>query len=146
MKKTIFMLACSLLLLSCSKDEGTPNPNLEVNYTNLAGRWYFKETIRENGTVVPYTNLCPTSRDYIEIFSVPTAINNHLSNIHCQQIDQHQKNFLVFYETSLSLHTSGGEIPDCTVVKLTTGELHLQYKDYINPPSYEIKILVLTKI
>ncbi|MGL2963672.1 hypothetical protein ACSVH2_07620 [Flavobacterium sp. RSB2_4_14] len=65
MKKIITLFAV-VFLLSCSKDDdGTK----AVTFQNLTGQWKFKSIVRANGTVIPYTGLCPTQTDYIEIFS-----------------------------------------------------------------------------
>jgi hypothetical protein len=71
MKKTILILTIltSFLFTSCSKSDDDPNAeyNVEVKASNLFGTWYSKETIKSNGTVIPYVNACTTKRDNITL-------------------------------------------------------------------------------
>lgn len=64
--KNIVTLLALVLLLSCSKDEDGSKP---VTFQNLAGQWKIKSIIKADGSVIPYTGLCPSQTDYIEIFA-----------------------------------------------------------------------------
>lgn len=143
MKKAIILLALTLSLISCSSDDSTPDPNLKLTYENLAGKWYFKETIMGNGSIVPYTNYCPTNLDYVEFF-VNGKINDHIYDTNCFFTYHANNNLNLYVETNGLSSVGGGEIPNSIVVKFTQNELHLQYEAVL-APGYETRVLVLTR-
>jgi hypothetical protein len=143
MKKAILLLIALTTLISCSKDDdNNPNGNLEVNLKNLSGRWYTKQTILPNGSVIPYTAACPTKRDFVEIFE-NGFINKATYEVDCATFAS-PNNVLIFNQAEKMLATQGGEIPHSKVTKLTANELNLEFNAILEFGT-EKRTLVFTK-
>lgn len=143
MKKTIILITLTLSLLSCNKEDSTPNPNLTLSYANLAGKWYLKEEVMANGTVVPHENKCTVMRDYIEFIN-NGYINSRSYTYNCTYVPHTNEDYYVYAETN-SLSTYGLDIPSGIVTKFTNEELRLQYDYDLSSQAIDLRTLVLTK-
>ena len=143
MKKAFILLAISLSLLSCSSDDEKVSSDLELSYTNLAGKWLYKEVIMGDGTIVPHVNDCAETLDFIEFFSWG-VVNSRDYNYECTY-SGHADNEYYIYPGN-RMETFGGDFPDCLVTKFTNEELHLQYEIDLGPEyETETKTLILLR-
>lgn len=142
MKKVIILFTITLSLVSCSSDESTSNPNLDLTRENLTGVWYFKEYIMADGSIDPYENSCATLRSYVEFFSNGTLSKREYSPV-CTYTFFGPTHCYIEIETN-HMWAEGSEIPDGIVVKFTANELHIKY-DVNLAPGTETRTLVLTK-
>jgi len=141
MKKTIILFAISLSLLSCSSDDRSPDSNLEVSYANLAGKWYYKEVIMGDGSIVPRVSSCPTTPDFIEFFSWGMVYaQNYYQD--CTFMGGPNEEYYIF--PGNRMETFGGDFPDCIVTKFTNEELHMQYEVDLAPGT-ETRTLILLR-
>lgn len=133
MKKIIQLLLFSFLLISCNKDEDDPNAeyDVEAKADNLMGTWYDKETIRADGSVVAYTNLCASKRDNLTLWpNIKADYHHYLAN--CEEGG--------FLNISYSFENVGpnmtigslgflGIIPKRQIVRLTNKRLIVRYDE-----------------
>lgn len=144
MKKAIILLALTMSLMSCSKDDSsTKDTNLSLTYPNLAGKWYFKETIKADGTIVPYTSACIANPDHIEFFEYG-FVNEYIRNNMCALYSSGADSELYYNNETKRLWSAGSEIPDSKVIKFTQHELQLQYQ-HVLAPGFETRVLVYTR-
>ena len=143
MKKTIILVILTVCLLSCSKDEGTPNPNLELNFTNLLGKWYLKEEIQADGTIEPHTSYCVTQRDYVEFF-VNGYIDERKYYSNCQTGSDGKYKYYIDNETKI-FYSYSTYLPDGKIIKFTNEEIHLQFDYDATPVIENLKTLILTR-
>lgn len=78
-----YCLAFLLLsLLSCSSDD---DGSLTINYQNMMGKWNLKSIEQTDGTIVTYSSLCATEKDYIE-FTLTGAMRTNRFFADCETI------------------------------------------------------------
>ena len=121
MEKTILILATLILFSACSKDD-EKSDTVEVKHENLWGTWYFSKVIQPDGTIVPYTHLCPTQRDYITVTTLNKIILS-TNNTVCTNYTN--------YDCS-SFGLTGNELHGCNskfdgFVSLTTSTFRIDY-------------------
>lgn len=121
MKKTILILLTLILFSGCSKDDEKSDA-VEVKYENLWGTWYFSKVIQPDGTIVPYTHLCSTQRDYITITTLRKVILSSNNTICVNHTD---------YDCS-SFGLTGNELYSCNskfdgLVSLTSSTFRIDY-------------------
>jgi hypothetical protein len=80
MKKIILVTALLGLVLSCNKDNDKSD-TLDASPQNLRGFWYIDKVIKADGSIEPYTHLCPTNRDRVEYYNF--GVRNYIFYDNC---------------------------------------------------------------
>ncbi len=133
MRKIVFLFCVLCFSVSCNKDEEDPNAeyDVEAKAGNLMGTWYDKETIKADGSVVTYTNLCTSKRDNLTLRTdIKADLHRYLAN--CDEGGF--LNVSYSFENVTPNMTVGalgfsGVIPKRQIVRLTNKRLIVRYDE-----------------
>jgi hypothetical protein len=141
MKKIIFTLAIFSILTACSKNDEATEKVYENDYFNMLGKWYFKETIKSDGSKIVYNNRCSSERDYW-IFNSNFTSKQYTHDNNCIRYSDVVD---VDYWPVEKKFTSLGFGETYYITKITETVLNLSYIDMENTPYANNRIYVLTR-
>ncbi|WP_313804284.1 hypothetical protein [Flavobacterium sp.] len=127
MKIKFFLLSISaLFLMACNSDDNQNAQQLEINETNLLGKWYLKGGTANGGPFENYDNECPTHRDYQE-FLLDDDLIFHGANYQCADDIETSKWYLSGNELTVFSYLEGQmDYQDTFLIEsITTEELIL---------------------
>jgi hypothetical protein len=147
MKKTFLsVIIIALLSISCSKSGNDEDKQLELSYSNLQGKWYYKEFIKTDGSATPYKKVsCPANRDYVE-FMISQKIVSSIFYDNCVA-NGSEGCSKFFFDNGTKKMFGCNNYFDGTVTNFTSSTLRIDYTD----PQVElngstpIKAMVLTR-
>lgn len=148
MKKIILILITIVVLFtSCSKSEDdNGEKDLVIKYENMRGKWFFKETIKADGSKIPYPHPCPNNRDYIDFLQGPNfKFYDHTYSCDNPNIEIGDYQYLVGNIVSFGSTASPMPSGSCNVIRITNLQINIEFSQFLNTGGDEKRIIVLTR-
>lgn len=136
----------AIIIASCSKDDEDKSGQIPVNHENIAGVWYLKGFIKENGTVVNHRNFCNAKRDSIIFYKSNNM--NFFTNYGCSlKKESACSNFILDKPNNRISYCN--EMFNGLISKLTDKEMQIDYDapidlEYIGDPK-DCKSMILSR-
>lgn len=148
MKKVLLTtgIILAIILASCSKDDEDNSGKIPVTHENIAGLWYVKSFIKENGTVVIHKNYCNAKRDSILFYNSNRM--NFFTHYGCQvKLEVGCAQFIL--DKSNNRISYCNEMFNGFISKLTDKEMQIDYDapldlEYIGDPK-DCKSMILSR-
>lgn len=136
------LLVIAIFIFSCSKKDDSTEQMLDFTYKNMLGKWYYKETIKDDGTILPYQNDCISKKDNW-VFEGGWITYMVSFNSLCEESTDYKT---VEFSSSEYKLSSISFREKYYLKKLTKNEMHFQY-EYINPIGLatDQRVLVLSR-
>ncbi|MDI9257873.1 hypothetical protein [Flavobacterium sedimenticola] len=147
MKKTILIFAFTGIVFSSCSGEGGEN-NLTPSFQTLEGVWHIKESIKPDGTIEPYVNLCATKRDFVDFNYPDIEYFSHYDT--CEAFLRSDCTDYYLTPNEYRIIALSSIFRDGRITQLTSKKMKIEYDDaksfpYQSNHFSSVKAIILTK-
>jgi hypothetical protein len=125
MKKALIILALTVFISSCSKDEDSTTKQLPLTYESFTGRWDFSQIQKTDGSFVTFEGRCSSKKDYI-VFSSNGKITRFTHGINCNDPLGNIETDDYFFEGN-KMKNSGFLFNGAIVKEITANKFYVEF-------------------